>query len=187
VITIDFGPVNCLGNDGHYRRGQIIITYSGGYWQTGSVKTTSFNGFYIDNKNITGTRTVTNNGMDSNGNYNWSIDLVNFTITHPNGDYHTRNSARLRTLIAGYGTPTPWDDVYLITGSASQSNSNGNSSTTIITNTLRREVACHWIVMGTLDITPASLPTRTLDYGSGTCDNQATVTVNGVIHTITLP
>ncbi|MGI8893022.1 MAG: hypothetical protein ACR2GN_06135 [Bacteroidia bacterium] len=187
VITIDFGPVNCLGNDGHYRRGQIIITHSGPYWAAGSVKTLSFNGYHVDDNAITGTRSVTNNGQNAGGNYNWTIDVVNFTITKPNGDWFSRNSNRNREMIQGYGTMNPWDDVYLITGGATAQKSNGHTMITTITSALRKEVGCKWIVSGTMDMAPNNLPVRAVDFGTGTCDNIATVTINGVTHTITLP
>ena len=187
VITIDFGPVNCLGNDGHWRRGQIIVTYTGPYWAAGSVKTIGFNGYHIDDNAVTGTRTVTNNGQNAAGNFNWTIDVVNFTITKPNGNWFSRNSNRNREMIQGYGTMNPWDDVYLITGTANGQKSNGHSMTSTIINALRKEVGCQWIVSGTMDMAPNNLPVRTIDFGSGTCDNIATVTINGVSHTITLP
>lgn len=187
MITIDFGPVNCLGNDGHWRRGQIIVTYIGNYWQAGSVRTMGFNGYYVDDNAITGTRTITNNGQNASGNYNWTIDVAAFTITKPNGNWFTRSSNRNREMIQGYGTTNPWDDVYLITGTANAQKSNGHSMTSAITNALRKEIGCKWIVSGTMDMTPNNLPVRTIDYGTGTCDNIATVTVNGVSHTIILP
>ena len=187
VITIDFGPVNCLGNDGHWRRGQIIISYTGHYFQAGSVRSIGFNGYYVDDNAITGTRTVTNNGQNGAGNYNWTIDVVNFTITKPNNDWFTRNSNRNREMIQGYGTMNPWDDVYMITGTASGVKSNGHTMNTTIVTPLRKEVGCKWIVSGTMDMQPNNLPVRTIDYGTGTCDNIATLTVNGVSHTIQLP
>ena len=187
IITIDFGPVNCLGNDGHWRRGQIIVTYTGPYWAAGSVRTIGFNGYHVDDNSITGTRTVTNNGQNSSGNYNWTIDVVNFTITKPNGNWFSRNSNRNREMIQGYGTINPWDDVYLITGTANGQKSNGHTLNTTITNALRKEVGCKWIVSGTMDMAPNNLPVKTVDFGNGTCDNIATVTVNGISHTIILP
>jgi hypothetical protein len=186
VLTIDFGPVNCQGMDGKWRRGMIIITYQGHYFDPGSVRSLTFQNYYVNNNHIEGTRTVTNNGLNSSGNMNWSISVVNFRITRPNGQWHERNSNRSRTIISGFGTSSPWDDVYLISGSSNGSNSNGNSVTATVITDLRKEIACHWIVSGSVDITPLNRPTRTLDFGNGACDNQATITVNGVTHIITL-
>ncbi len=186
ILTIDFGPVNCQGIDGKWRRGMIVISYSGHYFDPGSTRSLSFQNFYVNDNHIEGTRTVTNNGLNSNGNMNWNIDVINFKITKPSGVWHERNSSRIRTIISGSGTPTPWDDVYLISGTSNGTNSNGHSITATITNDLRKEMACHWIVSGTVEITPSNRPTKILDFGSGACDNQATITINGVTHIITL-
>jgi hypothetical protein len=40
---------------------------------------------------------------------------------------------------------------------------------------------------GTLEHTPGGKATRYIDFGNGTCDDQATVTINGTTYTITLP
>jgi hypothetical protein len=57
------------------------------------------------------------------------------------------------------GTPgNPSDDSYLVTGSGTALNSNGKSATMNITNPLRKELSCHWIVSGTVEITPQNRP-----------------------------
>ena len=40
---------------------------------------------------------------------------------------------------------------------------------------------------GVLEHTPGGKATRYIDYGNGSCDDQATVTINGHVYTITLP
>lgn len=41
-------------------------------------------------------------------------------------------------------------------------------------------------VQGTFDLTPSNKPTRHIDFGSGTCDDIATVTINNHTYTIHL-
>jgi hypothetical protein len=186
ILTIDFGS-GCTGNDGRLRSGQVIIQYNGQYMDAGFTRSISFNNFFVDSNQVTGTRTIVNNGLNGNGNLTWTITAQNLRVTRPGGYYFEWNSTRTREMVAGSQTPqVKLDDVYLITGSAALTNSNGGSCSMVITNSLRKELACHWIVSGTVEITPSGRPVRTLDYGTGSCDHFATVTKNGVTRTIVL-
>jgi hypothetical protein len=89
-------------------------------------------------------------------------------------------------MIAGLNTATIYDDVYLITGYFNGTDANGNAFIANITAPLRKEIGCHWIVSGIMEITKTGKPTKTLDYGNGSCDQYATVSVNGYVRTITL-
>ena len=50
TITVDFGTTNCFCNDGRYRRGVILITYSGNYRDSASTHTITFPGntYYVN-------------------------------------------------------------------------------------------------------------------------------------------
>jgi len=191
-ITVDFGTVNCLCADGKNRRGKIIATFTGDFWATGGVKTITFDNFYRNDNKVEGTRTVTNQGPNSSGNYTWKIEAANMRVTRTDGRSHTWNSTRVREMLAGYDTRGNWsDDEYQITGTATGSNSSGVSYTANITTPLHRKLSCRWIDKGVIEFTNSNGKTRTLDYGDGTCDDQATVVVTGrrgrtVTRTITL-
>lgn len=187
VITVDFNS-GCIGHHGHVRSGQIIIHYSGGsYFTTGFQRIVTFNNYYIDGRHIEGTRTITNNGLNAAGNLNWSISAQNMRVTKPNGTYHEWNSSRVREMIAGDTLLThPDDDIYSITGSSNGVNSNGNTCNAVITNPLIKRGDWRYFVRGTVVITPSNRPQRTLDFGNGTLDDIATVTKNGITHTIHL-
>lgn len=177
IMTIDFGTTNCLCNDGKYRRGQIIVSFTGNYFAQGSVKTTTFNNFFRNDNKIEGTRTVTNLGLNANGNMAWSVSAVNMKVTRTNGQFHTWNSERTRTMVAGYNTTSWNDDQYLITGNGSGVNANGLSYSANITTPLHRALSCHWIDSGVIAFTRSNGSTRTINFGSGTCDDQAVVTI----------
>jgi len=187
VVTVDFGS-GCTGHDGRTRSGQIIIHYSGGtYFTPGFRRVVTFNNYYVNSRHLEGTRTITNNGNNQAGHLNWTVNAVNMKVTRPNGVYHVWNSLRNREMTAGDTLlSNPLDDVYSITGTASGSNSNGNSCSATITNPLIKRGDCQWIVSGTVSITPSSRPMRTLDFGNGNCDDVATVTLNGTAHIIHL-
>jgi hypothetical protein len=185
-VTVDFGTSNCLCKDGRNRRGKILVTWTGGgYWITGSVKTVTFDGYYVNDHHVEGTRSVTNNGANINGNMNWTINAQNMRITRTDGKYHEWNSLRNRELIAG-DTAQILDDKYSITGSWSGDNSNGETYSITITNPIIRAVSCWWIQQGTVEIVRSGKPMITLDYGNGTCDNEATITHNGKTKAIKL-
>jgi hypothetical protein len=187
VLTIDFGTENCLCRDGKYRRGQIIVTFNGRYFMPGTVITHGFNDYYVNDNHVEGLKTLTNEGFNEDG-FIWFSIVVNGQITlAENGNKITWSANKSRTWIEGMDTPRRHrDDVFLITGSATASNSNGSGFTRLITNPLRRELSCRWFVSGTIEITPVNRPFRVLDFGDGNCDSLATVTVNGETYTIIL-
>lgn len=185
LLIINFGTSNCLCADGRYRRGIVNVSYNGQYRDSASVHTITFTNYFVNDNQILGTKTVTNNGHNSSGNLTFSISVNGHIIKADGGDI-TWTSARTREWIAGESTLTWFDDIYLITGTASGTNAGGNSFTASIGTPLRKEIGCHNIVSGTLTVIPSGKPARVIDFGSGTCDNQATVTISGHTYNITL-
>jgi hypothetical protein len=191
IITIDFGTSNCLGADGRNRRGKIIVNYIGSYFEQGSVKTITFDNYYRNDNKVEGTRTVTNTGFNASNQYTWKVEARNMKITRPDGKFHTWNSDRVRTMLAGYETSSWQDDEYTVTGDASGSNSDEVTYTATIITPLHRLMSCKWIDKGVIQFENSKGKSRVLDFGNGTCDNQATVEVTGrrgrvVTRTITL-
>jgi len=186
VLTIDFGTANCLCGDGRYRRGIINVTYSGKYRDSASTHTISFTNYFVNDNQVLGTKTVTNNGHNAAGNLNYSISVNGQIIKANNGGTITWTSVRNREWIAGENTPTWFDDVYLITGSADGTSAAGNSFNATITSALRKEIGYKHIVSGILNITPSGKATRILNFGNGVRDDKATVTINGNVYNITL-
>lgn len=188
ILTIDFGPANCLCKDGKNRRGKIIVSYSGNYRDSASSHTISFSNYYVNNFKVTGSKTVTNQGHNANGHLYYSIS-VNGIINNTSGQTLTWNSNRTREWTTGeltFGLLGWLDDVYSITGSVSGTSFNGTSYTAVITSPLIVALDCKWINKGKFEFTPSGKATRVFDYGNGTCDNKATVTISGVSYNITL-
>lgn len=183
-IIIDFGS-GCTGIDGRSRAGKIRIDYNGEYFTAGSSHTVSFDSFYVDQNHIEGTRTVTNRGMNAAGYMYWEVTSNNMTFTRPNGYWRSWSGARQRELIAG-GGDTLWNnDTYRVNGTAAGTNSNGNSFSVSFTD-LVRSFSCTWITTGRIAIYPGNGLTRTLDFGGGSCDDQATFTIGNRTYPITL-
>ncbi|MCC6690909.1 MAG: hypothetical protein IT235_05195 [Bacteroidia bacterium] len=198
TIVVDFGTFpGCYGPDGRQRAGQVIVYYSGKYKTPGSSHTITFNNYYVDKNKVEGTKTVTNNGLNSNGNMSWSIN-VNGKITldaSNGGGTITWTSSRTRELIAGWNaadsTITWLSSKWSITGSANGTTAKGGSFSAKITSALVRDLTCagagrQIFTKGAVDITPNSKPTRSIDFGNGDCDNVAVVTINGKQYKVTL-
>lgn len=186
VLTVDFGDTNCLCNDGRYRRGMILVSFTGRYRHPGTVITHTFQEYYVDDNQIEGTHVLTNMGENENGNLYFTIEVVGVIHKADNGGTVSWNSSRVREWIQGSNTRNPWDDIYLITGIANGITANGQTWEKEIMTALQLELACRFIVSGTVEIRPESRPVRLLDYGNGECDNVATLVVNGVSYTIYL-
>ena len=187
TITIDFGPTNCLCKDGRYRRGKILVSYEGKYKEAGSVHTITFDGYYVNDNHIEGSKTVTNIGPDAQGRIQYAI-TESIKITMANGKYFERSSSRTRTWVKGYDTPTKADDEYKITGTNTTSNSKGYGFNAEITTPLLVSADCDNIKAGIAVLVPKNpvKPQISIDFGDGTCDDLATVTINGKTHIIHL-
>ena len=186
TLTIDFGEENCLCNDGRYRRGKIIITFTGCYRLPGTVITHGFDNYYVNDNKIEGTKVVTNMGQNDSGHTYFTIEVEGTIYKANDGGTISWNSSKIREWVEGADTRFRRDDVYLITGTANGIDANSLSWETEIILPLRIELNCRYIVSGSLEIRPENSPVRLLDYGDGACDNTATVTVNGETYTIYL-
>ncbi len=185
-ITIDFGNTNCVCNDGKSRRGKILVSYIGNYRDSASVHTITFENYFVDNNQLIGTKSVTNNGRISNGKISFSIHVDGQVIKANNGGTISWIADRTRVWTQGDNTTTFIDDEYSITGSGSGTNSSGNSYTVEINTPLIKALICRWFKCGIVTVSPSNKPTRIIDYGAGTCDANATVTINGTAYPIIL-
>ncbi|MBX2904019.1 MAG: hypothetical protein KF872_10750 [Chitinophagales bacterium] len=194
LLTIDFGSSGCVGADGKLRKGKITISYSGKYKAPGTVKTFSFDNYSVNGNQISNSssKTVTNNGYNSANHLTWSI-AVNGAVTLANGNGTvTWTSSRTREMLAGEGTPQLADDKYSITGSSSGTTAAGLAFTATIddANPLVRDLSCAQgkrnFTAGKVTITITGKLPRVIDFGSGACDNEATVTIGSKTKTIIL-
>lgn len=186
LMTIDFGATNCLCMDGRYRRGQIMVSYNGHYRDSGYTHTITFNNYFVNNNQVTGTKSVTNVGHNAAGNLVYHINVNGGLILANSGGTLSWVSTRIRTWVAGESTSVRSDDVYEITGNGTVTRPNGNTFTVAISSPLKVANNCNWIEQGIVQITPPNSVVRTLNYGNGNCDNQATLTVNGNTYNIVL-
>ena len=185
TIILDFGdgiPDDCLSYNKE-RRGKIIITYSGKYRDSLSIITTTFDQYYVNNNGVNGVRVMTNNGRNTNGNINFTIEVREARITG-NGTINWE-STRNREWITGYNTfNNHTDDSYLISGTANGNSSNGQEFEITITKDLYVDLSCLTensciITSGEIELTPTGFSKRIINYGDSICDCNYTVTLNG--------
>ncbi len=196
-IIIDFGTVGCKGRDGHVRKGKMITTYTNHLIFPQASTTTTFENFSIDSIKIEGVHKITNTSTLNVRSYNVRVEGAK--ITKPNGNYTEWNSIKNIVQIEGLGTPfVPFDDIFKIDGSANGKVKKGDvivSWRSEIIESLIKKFSCRWFVKGKVKTwiainnsatTPNNAVIALLDFGDGSCDNKATLTVNAVTREITL-
>ncbi|MEO0037121.1 MAG: hypothetical protein RIQ59_332 [Bacteroidota bacterium] len=189
--TVDFGTTGCAMPNGNVLKGKIIASGSTTFTNTNYVITYSFENFYHNDALIQGTRTVTRSVIGTTANTNphpvYVMD-INMSVTFPNLGTYTRVGTRTRELIEGYTTPAFTDNIYVVTGSWTTTKPDGNAHTVTIVNPLRFDIAgcpTYKLVSGSFHITKNS-HYADIDYGTGSCDNNYTVSIDGgtpVAHT----
>ncbi len=179
TVTLNFGN-GCTGWDNHTRMGEIVTVYTGPLLQNGSTATTTFVNYYYDSINVSGTHIITNSG--SGNSLGLTVQVQNGMLKYPSGNYIAWNRNRTWTQTGGQSTPYDLlNYVFSITGSSSGTAVYNDSTyqwTTNITQPLIRDLNCPFIVQGENDITWNNA-SAVINYGSGACDNIATVSING--------
>lgn len=193
-VVIDFGTTPCLGPDGHTRKGKIIITYSARLTAPGATTETTFENFVFDSTKVQGTHKITNTS-NANQDRSFKVEVINGKLTHHNGNFIEWNSTKTITQIEGFATPVfPLDDVLKMTGSSRGRAQRGNILVAWESNVVEpliKRYRCRWINKGRIRSVRANMAANSpwiaiLDFGNGVCDNQATLTINGVPRQITL-
>jgi hypothetical protein len=197
VLSIDFGEENCLCNDGRYRRGKILTSFTGMYREPGTVITHTLENFFVDNDKVIGTMVVTNTGLNDQEYMQYDVEVDGQVHKANNGRIISWVSDRTREWIEGRESFEVMDDVYLISGTASGESSDNVSAgnTTKLMNTwqmhttspLRVALNCNWVSAGTLIVKATGWEEATIEYGTGNCDNEIFVIYNGKTYTIRLP
>lgn len=180
TITIDFGT-GCTDARGNVRKGIIRIKYSGRRFLPTSTVETTFDGYFINDVKMEGTRTVTNVSGSTETAPKYTIVLVGGKTTWPDGTFATREVNRTREWIR---LANALMDSWIITGNASGTNRKSRVYSMEITKPLvfKRECSSNRkvsiAVEGTKELTIDG-KLIVIDYGDGTCDNKVTITING--------
>ncbi|HUP12038.1 MAG TPA: hypothetical protein VM187_07500, partial [Niastella sp.] len=154
----------------------------------GNSAAATFDGYSIDNVKVEGTYKLTNTGTPDKKSY--TTQVINAKLTQLNGNYMIWNSERTVAQAEGGATPLiGLDDIYSITGQSGgsvQIDGKYFQWSTDIRTPLTKKFSCRWISRGILSLKKGNDAVAALDYGSGTCDNKASFSVNGQLQEISL-
>jgi len=202
IVIISFPQSGCMGPDGRVRRGQIKTTYTNRLIVPGAESITTFLNFSIDSVTVGGTYKVKNmvepiqiTIFPPQYNHKWLISVVGGRLGYPNGNVVEWNSTKTIEQVEGSHTLPIQDNVFKIIGSSNGASIRNSVSTWWNSETIEplfKRTTCRWIVKGKIRTVRRNLSNTSpwvgiLDFGNGTCDNIATLNVNGNIRTITLP
>ena len=185
TVIIDYGASNCSDANGNARKGSIKAVFTGKLKKPGSSVNITFNNYYFNDKKIDGAKTITNNGYNADSDLVFLINVKNASISGSNGTIYWA-SKRTRIWTDGDTTKTKADDVFKVTGTASGTGIKGTPFSISITDPLVIKGNCKYITSGKFTLTPEHFAPRFFDYGTGVCDNSATVSINGTAYSITL-
>jgi len=186
TVTIDFGNGDTCP-DGRFRKGQIILHFTGPIRKPGSVVTITLVDFQVGRVKVEGTKVITN--LSENGNIRFSVQVTGGKVTFPNGRGYEYEKLKYIKQIEGGDTNEISDDVYSIEGHSQTKFKNGVIISLNTEEALIKKVSCPWISKGTLKI-KINAHEFLLDYAfpnNGDCDNKALLKWNSKEKIILLP
>jgi hypothetical protein len=182
--TIDFGTTGCTMPNGNVLKGIIVISKTVSDIPGSRTFAVSFNQFYFNAKLIQGTKTIVRTVTTVAPIIPTSNMTVNITVTFPNGNTYVRTGNRISQMVEGFGTPIWSDNVFNVVGNWTTTTANWTQSSSIVLPLVFKMNCQYRLVQGQINIVKNN-NTATIDYGDGTCDNLATLTINGTTTTFT--
>jgi len=186
TLTVDFGS-GCTSVDGISRSGSITYIFSGRLSTPGTTVSATFNNYVVNGYHLGGTYSIQNNSTTS---FSLKTTVTDGTITYPTDSSYSFSGTKTATMVSGNITD-PSTLVFNITGNYTVTNTNtGESLSAATTTALERKETCLHVDKGIVGFTytKGNLSAKgTLDYGDGTCDDSALITIGAFTKTITLP
>ncbi|MFZ9848479.1 MAG: hypothetical protein ACO3EE_10060 [Flavobacteriales bacterium] len=166
---VNFGDNNCLCNDQKYRRGKVKIVYG----KASKSISLSTENYYVNNNKIEVSRNL---------KYilpTYFVINASASITFADSSQTiTENSTRTINWTEGSSTSSDkTDDVFLVSGTGSGVNHNGENYTVNIASPLKRTGDCSYIRSGKIEIKPGNKLARVINFGDGDCDDIATISI----------
>jgi len=182
-VLVDFGDA-CTLNNGALVSGQVLLNYTIVQNESRTI-TYMYDNFTYNGNEVSGGGTVNRVFENVNGNPQSEV-TASIAVYFPTQDVTaTRDANRTREWIEGVGSGTWTDNVFRVTGSWDTSFSSGFTRSGEVMEALRREASCPHFVSGTLAISQNNVD-GVLNYGEGTCDNIAVITIGDQDFTIQL-
>lgn len=187
AITLDFGG-GCFSAGQPLRKGKVYIHYTGAYFAPKTVITTTLEDYSVFNIEVEGTRVITNISENMEAAPKFQVTLRNGQLTWADSTFATRSANYIRS----WNRANPSSITLLLEGAARGTNNKGKIYTTTTTSPIVYKRFCqreslYFPVQGALLIETMNKPTIVMDFGGGTCDHIAEVTINERSKEIQLP
>lgn len=170
LIKFGYGPVDRFCEDGKFRKGNFSAIFTGALFQDWTIADIVTDSLFVDDFPVEANIQIKNLGLNENNLPEFSLQVISSDIMLP--DTIEKNGVKLTTdylmvWTEGYLTvPIHEDDLYLISGTAAGTSSDGIEFWTVIQEPLYDNVDCFWISQGIEQITvpSATFPTGDIDY-----------------------
>jgi hypothetical protein len=172
-ISMNYGAGCTDDVDGKTRYGKIETRFSKSFDSIGCVVTFVLTNYAVADLSFNGTIKLTKTG---NHTYHYSVQNGQCTSSAWSISYNTERDLTWTTGFSNLLTST--EDVFEFTGTAEGVNREGRKFTVKTTSAVEKKADCKWIQKGVLEITPEGLKTRIIDFGNGTCDNEAVFSID---------
>lgn len=174
-MYIDYGTGCTDPVDGKVRKGQIICEFDRPFDSLGAVITISFDTFMVGAIKFEGVVTITRTSANS-----FTQSIVNGKCSKAGSEPWNILYDAQRTITFTSGTNSSSDpQIITISGTNTGTDRQGNTWTANITTPIVRDLGCTWLTQGEMVVTPAGKSERTINFGDGTCNNKATITIDG--------
>ena len=189
-LTIRFGPADCQCLDGRLRRGTIMVSYNGQYFNPSQIHTITFDNYFINDNQLTGVIKTIRVDTTVLGNWYYKVivnDSLNMSQDPLNSQYVIWQGTIVRKWAQGYATTADRsDDVFSISGNATLTRPSGHQFSCDIATPLQFALNCDFCESGVIDVTGFTPPMRVLNYGNGACDKFAQFSNGPNVYNITL-
>ena len=185
--VIDFGT-GCTDEFGNEYSGRMLyeVTLEGESGVSTFVMT--FDNFTSNGSSVSGTITTSNVVTSEDGSFSYDYTISNGVFTEASGSTVTLNQTS--TFMFDFGSEGLFDIDFSYSGSSNGS-VDGTAFSSQITTPILIKFACAEQevvvpVSGVQELTINNRPTMTIDYGDGTCDNIAVVSIGNSSRSVDL-
>lgn len=178
TMIIKFGPK--VKKDGMFRTGKLIAKFDKAMYHKDVNMTITFDNYTCKGIKYNGTIKV--NKTTSGNLITFTVQVIDGTCTKDGTNGWTINYACNFTTTRDLTTP-----LFNLYGTSNGTNRTGTKFTVKIdkANALVKSLSCQWVSSGIYEL-KTDKGTKKIDYGNGTCDNKATLTVGKNVSEITL-
>lgn len=186
TLVYDFGDTACVDIFDIKHKGGFTAVYSDNWNTTGATVTITTQNLQIKGYDVTGTLTLTNLGVNNEGDREISFVVTNAVVNVTDVVSSAWYCDYVLTLTDLNNAELIHDDVYTVTGTAGGVNDDGRNFTVEITEPLIKEQICRWNRAGRVKISIEDLKDREVFYGKDycfdnvdCCDNEADISIDG--------